>query len=198
MTTELAREILDKCLALIDNITAEQARDSLYDHPACNDTATHGLEYHPATIRYDQHGCTTGHQCDACVQAARDRFAVVVGHFGYATCPMCGETFTDYAGFVSLLPTDTELPWFYRPPRLQLPVGESARRLALPWGVSAYTSVTFPRWFPGDPDPCSGMLWVAGPPDNGLTPSSEGPRREGEAWVRRMLRPDGDDRGGAR
>jgi hypothetical protein len=68
---------------------------------------------------------------------------------------------------------------------LALPPGESAARLALPWGDSAYTSISFPRWLPGGPadrDP----RWGCGPPSNGLTPSGEGPRREAEALTRAL------------
>ncbi|MGY4103442.1 hypothetical protein ACW2Q0_28345 [Nocardia sp. R16R-3T] len=67
---------------------------------------------------------------------------------------------------------------------LALLLGESAARLALPWGDSAYTSWVPQRWLPGDPD--SGPGWCMGPPANGLTPSSEGPRRRNQAEARAM------------
>ncbi|MFI7527511.1 hypothetical protein [Nocardia salmonicida] len=59
-------------------------------------------------------------------------------------------------------------------------------RLALPWGDSAYTSFAPQRWLPGDPAPQPG--WCLGPPANGLTPSSEGPRRRAEAEGRVVAR----------
>lgn len=49
-------------------------------------------------------------------------------------------------------------------------------RLALPWGDSAYTTVTYSRWLHGDPTPDPANGWYMGPPGP-LTPSSEGPRR---------------------
>ncbi|MBF6298248.1 hypothetical protein IU459_11920 [Nocardia amamiensis] len=80
----------------------------------------------------------------------------------------------------------TGMPFVYRPPRPQLPAGQAADRRALPWGDSAYTSIRFPRWLPGGTalDPDTG--WMYGPPSNGLTPSSEGPRRAAEALTRTM------------
>lgn len=75
----------------------------------------------------------------------------------------------------------TGMPGFYQPRRRALPVGESAARLALPWGDSAYTSAVYQRhpteWWPVP-------SWCMGPIENGLTPSSEGPRRRDEAEAR--------------
>ncbi|MRH86025.1 hypothetical protein GFY24_00845 [Nocardia sp. SYP-A9097] len=81
--------------------------------------------------------------------------------------------------------TTPERPHFYRPPRPQLPAGESARRLALPWGDSAYTSLTHVGWLPGDPAPDPESRWDFGPPLT-LTPSSEGPRRRYQAEWRHL------------
>lgn len=79
----------------------------------------------------------------------------------------------------------TGMPWFYRPRHLALPVGESVVRLALPWGDSAYTSAVYERhpveWWPVP-------TWCMGPIENGLTPSSEGPRRRDEAEDRVFAR----------
>ncbi|WP_280247306.1 hypothetical protein [Nocardia abscessus] len=68
-----------------------------------------------------------------------------------------------------------QVPSFYRRP---LP--------ALPWGDSAYTSIRFPRWLPDDPALDRDTGWMYGPPSNGLTPSSEGPRRAAEALTRAL------------
>lgn len=106
----LAREIQELCLSLIDDLNAEAARDGLYDHPACQDVATHGREYHPATVRYDQHGCGAGFQCDDCAAAARDRFAAIVDQFGYATCTRCRQRFTGHAEFATVQPVPQETP----------------------------------------------------------------------------------------
>lgn len=58
-------------------------------------------------------------------------------------------------------------------------------RLALPWGDSAYTSAVYQRhpteWWPK-------ANWCLGPIENGLTPSSEGPRRRDEAEARVLNR----------
>ncbi|MFE2995027.1 hypothetical protein ACFXG4_08450 [Nocardia sp. NPDC059246] len=80
---------------------------------------------------------------------------------------------------------ESERPSHYVAPRPQLPAGESSRRLALPWGDSAYTTQTVTRWLPGDPEP-TGPGWCYGPPSNGLTPSSEGPRRAEQVTFRAL------------
>ncbi|MGW4720483.1 hypothetical protein [Nocardia sp. NPDC004260] len=98
----LAQRILDQCLSLLDDMNAEKARDSLYDHPACQDRAGHGLEYRPAAIRYDQHGCGTGLQCEDCAAAASNRFAAIVGQFGYATCTRCERRFSAHEEFTTI------------------------------------------------------------------------------------------------
>ena len=61
----------------------------------------------------------------------------------------------------------------FRPPAIEAP----RPRLALPWGDSAYTTLIAERWLIGHAEP-EGPIWMCGPPDNGLTPSSEGPRRD--------------------
>lgn len=69
---------------------------------------------------------------------------------------------------------------------LALPPGESAARLALPWGDSAYTSMVVQRWQPGvlaEP----GGVWCMGPPANGLTSSSEGERRRAQVEFRQGI-----------
>lgn len=97
-----AQRVMDLALSLIDDLNAEAARDRLHGHPACRDTATHGREYRPATHRYDEHGCGTGFQCADCLAAASDRFAAVVDHFGYVTCPRCGQRFTTHEEFATV------------------------------------------------------------------------------------------------
>lgn len=96
----LARKIMDQILGLLDDMLIVEARTKLYDHPACGDNATHGLEYHAATIRYDQHGCGSGYQCNGCFEAAAARFANVVEQSGSARCWCCGQAFTAYESFV--------------------------------------------------------------------------------------------------
>ncbi|WP_280304956.1 hypothetical protein [Nocardia neocaledoniensis] len=67
--------------------------------------------------------------------------------------------------------------------RPELPTAPA--RLALPWGDSAYTSVVYNRhpdhWWPV-------TSWCMGPLTNGLTPSSEGPRRRDEVEARAITR----------
>jgi hypothetical protein len=66
-------------------------------------------------------------------------------------------------------------PLFYR--RTWLMLEPAPARLALPWGNSAYTTITHRRYMPGDNPNDVSCSWVMGPPDNGLTPSREGARR---------------------
>lgn len=69
------------------------------------------------------------------------------------------------------------MPHYFRFIRPALPAPPP--RHALPWGDSAYATWITSRWLPGDPAPAAAdLIWACGPPDNGFTPSSEGPRRD--------------------
>lgn len=98
----LAHQIQELALSIIDDLNAEAARDGLYDHPACQDIATHGREYRPATHRYDQHGCGVTLQCTDCATAASERFMAIIGQHGYVTCPRCSQRFTAHGEFVTM------------------------------------------------------------------------------------------------
>ena len=100
--SDAAQRVMDLSLKLIDDLMAEKVRDSLYDHPACQDVATHGYTYRPAVYRYDEHGCGAGFQCWDCAAAAASRFGPVLQHFGYVTCRKCSRRFASYTEFVTV------------------------------------------------------------------------------------------------